>query len=179
CLTTTAERFGVPPRGRERSKPDAATCATSAQLAFRKPRFVIHAPSSGASRGLANLLPVRPQCAAGQLRAGLDAACERNGMVAGRAPGGRGARAEPDRAPRARAPPAAPAPAPAPPAEASLPGTLPIVTDQFATVTVVPNEEIRRSTGGTLGDMLFAKPGITGSSFAPGASSRPIIRGLD
>ena len=33
--------------------------------------------------------------------------------------------------------------------------------------------------GATLGDLLFAKPGITGSSFAPGASSRPIIRGLD
>jgi iron complex outermembrane recepter protein len=78
--------------------------------------------------------------------------------------------------------PAAPAPAeqaPPAPAEATLPGTLPIVTDQFATVTVVPNEEIRRSPGGTLGDLLFEKPGITGSSFAPGASSRPIIRGLD
>lgn len=58
-------------------------------------------------------------------------------------------------------------------------GVLPIVTDQFATVTVVPNEEIRRSGGATLGDLLFSKPGITGSSFAPGASSRPIIRGLD
>ena len=58
-------------------------------------------------------------------------------------------------------------------------GTLPIVTDQFATVTVVPNEEIRRSGAATLGDLLFAKPGITGSSFAPGASSRPVIRGLD
>ena len=56
---------------------------------------------------------------------------------------------------------------------------LPIVTDQFATVTVVPNEEIRRAGGATLGDLLFSKPGITGSSFAPGASSRPIIRGLD
>jgi iron complex outermembrane receptor protein len=56
---------------------------------------------------------------------------------------------------------------------------LPVVTDQFATVTVVPNEEIRRSGGATLGDLLFSKPGITGSSFAPGASSRPIIRGLD
>ena len=50
---------------------------------------------------------------------------------------------------------------------------------QFATVTVVPNEEIRRNGGSTLGDLLFSKPGITGSSFAPGASSRPIIRGLD
>src|SRR5215211_384785 len=90
--------------------------------------------------------------------------------------------------PRPRpAAPAAPAPAgpveeaPAAPsvAEAPLPGTLPIVTDQFATVTVVPNEEIRRTGGGTLGDLLLDKPGITGSSFAPGASSRPIIRGLD
>lgn len=68
---------------------------------------------------------------------------------------------------------------PAPAAEAPLPGTLPIVTDQFATVTVVPNEEIRRNSSATLGDLLFGKPGITGSSFAPGASSRPIIRGLD
>ena len=58
-------------------------------------------------------------------------------------------------------------------------GVLPVVTDQFATVTVVPNEEIRRSGGATLGDLLFSKPGVTGSSFAPGASSRPIIRGLD
>ncbi|MET4040196.1 TonB-dependent receptor [Bradyrhizobium sp. RT6a] len=58
-------------------------------------------------------------------------------------------------------------------------GVLAIVTNQFATVTVVPNEEIRREGGGQLGDLLFSKPGITGSSFAPGASSRPIIRGLD
>jgi iron complex outermembrane receptor protein len=78
--------------------------------------------------------------------------------------------------------PAAPtAPAPTPPAaeETPAPGTLPIIADQFATVTVVPNEELRRLGGGTLGDLLFAKPGITGSSFAPGASSRPIVRGLD
>ena len=58
-------------------------------------------------------------------------------------------------------------------------GTLPIVTDQFATVTVVPDEEIQRNGGATLGDLLINKPGITGSSFAPGASSRPIVRGLD
>jgi iron complex outermembrane recepter protein len=68
--------------------------------------------------------------------------------------------------------------APATPA-APPPGVLPIVTDQFATVTVVPNEEIRRSGASTLGDLLFSKPGITASTFAPGASSRPIIRGLD
>jgi len=76
---------------------------------------------------------------------------------------------------RAAQPQPVSAPAPAAPQQ----GVLPIVTDQFATVTVVPNEEIRRSGGGQLGDLLFSKPGITGSSFAPGASSRPIIRGLD
>src|SRR3954454_3176484 len=80
---------------------------------------------------------------------------------------------------RERAPQPQPAPAAAPAAPAPQPGVLPIVTDQFATVTVVPNEEIRRQGGATLGDLLFSKPGITGSSFAPGASSRPVIRGLD
>src|SRR4029077_3566793 len=86
-----------------------------------------------------------------------------------------------------RAPPRSAPPAPAPAVEAPSPpapeiaqaGVLPIVTDQFATVTVVPNEELRRTPVSTLGDLLFSKPGITGSSFAPGASSRPIIRGLD
>src|ERR1043166_2145219 len=85
--------------------------------------------------------------------------------------------------------PAAPRPGPTVPGPAPVaqpaapttppPGTLPIVTDQFATVTVVPNEEIRRNGATTMGDLLFGKPGITGSSFAPGASSRPIIRVLD
>lgn len=68
---------------------------------------------------------------------------------------------------------------PAPTAPQPMQGELPIVTDQFATVTVVPTEEIQRSTGATLGDVLSSKPGIVGSSFAPGASSRPIVRGLD
>src|SRR5258705_13457987 len=80
---------------------------------------------------------------------------------------------------RNRAPAPAPQPQPTPPAPTPQQGVLPIVTDQFATVTVVPNEEIRREGTATLGDLLFSKPGITGSSFAPGASSRPIIRGLD
>lgn len=65
------------------------------------------------------------------------------------------------------------------PAANGLQGTLPIVTDQFATVTVVPDEQIRRNGAATLGDLLFDRPGITGSGFAPGASSRPVIRGLD
>src|SRR3979411_3102720 len=73
----------------------------------------------------------------------------------------------------------APQAPPTPVAAAPQPGVLPIVTDQFATVTVVPNDEIRRQGGAQLGDLLSSKPGITGSSFAPGASSRPIIRGLD
>ncbi len=67
----------------------------------------------------------------------------------------------------------------APVAAAPQQGVLPIVTDQFATVTVVPNDEIRREGTAQLGDLLFSKPGITGSTFAPGAASRPIIRGLD
>jgi iron complex outermembrane receptor protein len=81
-------------------------------------------------------------------------------------------------APARRVRTATPAPAPSPP-PAPLLGSLPIVSDQFATVTVVPREEIQRSPGTTLGDLLFSKPGITGSSFAPGAASRPIVRGLD
>jgi iron complex outermembrane recepter protein len=79
---------------------------------------------------------------------------------------------------RGRAPQAQPAPA-APTAPTPQQDVLPIVTDQFATVTVVPNEEIRRQGTAQLGDLLFSKPGITGSTFAPGAASRPIIRGLD
>src|SRR5262245_50385484 len=77
--------------------------------------------------------------------------------------------AQPKQVARPAAPaPAAPAAPPAPQAPAQ--GTLSVVTDQFATVTVVPNEEIRRNGSSTLGDLLFSKPGITGSSFAPGAS---------
>jgi len=97
----------------------------------------------------------------------------RRNVVPSRAPA-RIARAVPGRN-RAPTPQAQPTPV----AAAPQPGVLPVVTDQFATVTVVPNEELRREGGATLGDLLFSKPGITGSSFAPGASSRPIIRGLD
>ena len=101
----------------------------------------------------------------------------RRNVVPARAPV-RVSRAVPGRT-RTPAPAPAPQAQPAPAATAAQPGVLPIVTDQFATVTVVPNDEIRRQGGATLGDLLFSKPGITGSSFAPGALSRPIIRGLD
>ena len=90
----------------------------------------------------------------------------------------RRAPARPAPAQPAPAQPGPPQPAPAPAPEA-LVGTIPIITDQFATITVVPNDELRRNGASTLGDLLFEKPGITGSEFAPGASSRPIIRGLD
>src|SRR6266851_3154161 len=97
----------------------------------------------------------------------------RRNVVPSRTPA-RVARAVPGRN-RAPTPQAQPTPVAAAPQR----GVLPVVTVQFATVTVVPNEELRREGGATLGDLLFSKPGITGSSFAPGASSRPIIRGLD
>jgi iron complex outermembrane receptor protein len=61
----------------------------------------------------------------------------------------------------------------------ALPGEWIVVPDTFAPLTVVTGEQIDRSTGRTLGDLLATRPGITGSSFAPGAASRPVIRGLD
>ncbi len=57
----------------------------------------------------------------------------------------------------------------------------PITTDQlgsFVPVTTLDREQIANQPGRSLGDVLFNEPGITASTFAPGAS-RPIIRGLD
>jgi iron complex outermembrane recepter protein len=62
---------------------------------------------------------------------------------------------------------------------AGLPtGILPVVDDVFAQVTVIPSQEILSNGAATLGDVMFSKPGITSSTYAPGAS-RPVIRGLD
>jgi iron complex outermembrane recepter protein len=60
-------------------------------------------------------------------------------------------------------------------------GQLVIPEGTFAPLTFVPKNEIERSSSPakTLGDMLADKPGISSSSFAPGAASRPVIRGLD
>jgi iron complex outermembrane receptor protein len=58
-------------------------------------------------------------------------------------------------------------------------GQLQVIDRAFVPVTVVRETEIRRNGGGTLGDQLNTTPGVTGSSFAPGGASRPIIRGLD
>ncbi|WP_103122601.1 TonB-dependent receptor [Methylopila sp. Yamaguchi] len=60
-----------------------------------------------------------------------------------------------------------------------LEGVLPVATDAFAPVTVVPRDEIVRRQPFSLGDALRDKPGLSGSTFAPGAADRPIIRGLD
>ena len=54
-----------------------------------------------------------------------------------------------------------------------------IVTgDSFVPVTIATEREILANPGATITDSIQNKPGITGSTFAPGAN-RPIIRGLD
>ena len=58
-------------------------------------------------------------------------------------------------------------------------GILPVVTNTFSPVTVVTRDQIAREQPRTLGDALFDRPGISSSTYAPGAASRPIIRGLD
>lgn len=59
-----------------------------------------------------------------------------------------------------------------------LPGSLIVTEDTFSSVTVATEREIRATNGQTITDTLQNKPGIIGSTFAPGAN-RPIIRGLD
>ncbi|WP_458094328.1 TonB-dependent receptor [Roseomonas sp. WA12] len=75
------------------------------------------------------------------------------------------------------------APIPAPPV--SVPSVSvtasPINTDQlgsFLPVTTLEQDQIAVQPARSLGDALFTEPGITSSTFAPGAS-RPIIRGLE
>ncbi len=57
-------------------------------------------------------------------------------------------------------------------------GILPVVENVFAPVTVITGQDILGTPAGTLGDTMFSRPGLTSSTFAPGAS-RPVIRGLD
>jgi len=59
-----------------------------------------------------------------------------------------------------------------------LPGTLIVTEDTFSSVTIVTEREVLSTGGQTITDALQTKPGIIGSTFAPGAN-RPIIRGLD
>ena len=70
---------------------------------------------------------------------------------------------------RAPAPPSPTAPEPAA-------GTL--IDEVFVPLTVIPLEEIASVPGATITDALETKPGIIGSTFAPGAN-RPVIRGLE
>ena len=71
---------------------------------------------------------------------------------------------------------AAAPPAPVPELQ-PLPGA--IVDDQaFVAVTVATQRELETNGGATITDTLQLKPGISGTTFAPGAD-RPIIRGLD
>ncbi|ACL56186.1 TonB-dependent receptor [Methylobacterium nodulans] len=58
------------------------------------------------------------------------------------------------------------------------PGVLPVVTDTFSPVTVIGRSDIVREQPRTLGDALFDRPGLSATTYAPGAN-RPIIRGLD
>ena len=59
-----------------------------------------------------------------------------------------------------------------------------LLDESFSAVTTMSNDQIERErggalgNGGSLGNLLFDKPGITGSTFSPG-SSRPVVRGLD
>jgi iron complex outermembrane receptor protein len=53
-----------------------------------------------------------------------------------------------------------------------------VAEDAFVAITVVPEAEITATPGANLADSLQQKPGIAGSTFAPGAN-RPVIRGLD
>ena len=60
-----------------------------------------------------------------------------------------------------------------------IPAGVAVVTgDSFVPVTVATEREILANPGQTITDSLQNKPGIAGSTFAPGAN-RPIIRGLD
>jgi iron complex outermembrane recepter protein len=75
-------------------------------------------------------------------------------------------------------------PTPVQPAQTAAPlslpaGILPVATDTFSPVTVVTRSQIDRDQPRTLGDALFDRPGISATTYAPGAASRPIIRGLD
>lgn len=59
------------------------------------------------------------------------------------------------------------------------PGTvLDLDAHAFVPVTVATEREIAATGGATITDVLETKPGISGTTFAPGAN-RPIIRGLD
>jgi len=72
---------------------------------------------------------------------------------------------------------AANAPAPQPDlANIFLPN---FVADTFNSMIVMTKPQIDTTSGSTLGAILFDKPGMSATTFAPEGASRPIIRGLD
>ncbi len=58
------------------------------------------------------------------------------------------------------------------------PGSIIVVDDAFVPITVATDREVLATAGPTITDTLGQKPGIIGSTFAPGAN-RPVVRGLD
>jgi iron complex outermembrane recepter protein len=71
--------------------------------------------------------------------------------------------------------------APAAPVEEVIITASPLISDpidQSQSVAQIPNTELLRSGGFGLGDALRDVPGVTSSSFSPGAV-RPVIRGFD
>ncbi|MDH4981015.1 Plug domain-containing protein [Hyphomicrobium sp. D-2] len=58
-----------------------------------------------------------------------------------------------------------------------LPGSI-VDAETFASISVATAREFEAVGGATITDTLQHKPGVAGSTFAPGAN-RPIIRGLD
>ncbi|MCC2097445.1 MAG: TonB-dependent receptor [Hyphomicrobiales bacterium] len=63
----------------------------------------------------------------------------------------------------------------------TLPGDgylLPVSSGAFSATTIITPQQIASSPGTTLGNIVAQTPGVTSSSYAPGAG-RPIIRGLD
>jgi iron complex outermembrane receptor protein len=80
--------------------------------------------------------------------------------------------------PVAKRPSATPAPSAAPLAPELVPAAGTPIDEVFVPLTMVPLEEIAGVPGATITDALETKPGIIGSTFAPGAN-RPVIRGLE
>lgn len=72
----------------------------------------------------------------------------------------------------------APADSPAGPGDGLQPGPVNITDSTFQSTTAVTGREIGRSSAASLADVLSTLPGVSSSTFAPGAS-RPNIRGLD
>lgn len=58
-------------------------------------------------------------------------------------------------------------------------GALPVSAGSFSSVTILPRGDIAGRQPLTLGDALADRPGLSATTYAPGAASRPIIRGLD